>query len=632
MNTFTVLLLTLLFSASDSVSLSSSSSLMTHQVISLHPSDTQVASGNKVVLNCRVENREGSCQWTKNGFGLGTDPDLPSYSRYSLENSGDHCDLIIDPVLAEDEAEFQCQVGPAAGQPGVSSNSVQVSVFHEPGVPHILQAKYGDLIEVEAGQEVTLECQTQGGKPGADVVWKHGDGSKVEAEVMDIVTRMEDERTFKTTSVLKMIPENNEDVYCEASSSMFPVPRQSPTVKIRIKDALSARLRFSKDVVKVGDDVDVRCIVENGNGVLSYTWFINNVEMKSEKLDTIRLEQVASEHDNLLIKCLANTNSGHIEVESPLVVRSPLQVTSSPGSVMANVGDMVTLQCAVSGGDVDDVSVVWTRNSDNKLIGVGEQLNLKVTQEVVGDLTCTVISGDDTVTAPAKVVLKQKPRVKIQGDKIQYISVGESAVLSCHVENYYDGTLVTWYKGNKKLNSDGTKYRIVQHKDQDNNELLKTDLVILNVQDDDFARYKCEASNEQGQDNGEIDLENENGGYWVISLVVNIVGAIFVSGFIGVFLYMRRKQRSNVEFMEEEKQRYLKNQIFKGWDKSPLDKLLVKNQNFNIDLEFNCDEDDLNESSMLNLKKPKRINRFYSAPNGSFQSDNTVISFINDDE
>ena len=77
---------------------------------------------------------------------------------------------------------------------------------------------------------------------------------------------------------------------------------------------------------------------------------------------------------------------------------------------------------------------------------------------------------------------------------------------------------------------------------------------------------------------------------------------------------MRRRKRSNVQVMEEEKQKYLENQIFKGWDKSPLDKLLVKNQNFNIDLEFNCDEEDLNES----LKKPEvtiSVIEFWYRPN-----------------
>merc|ERR1712243_260873 len=97
----------------------------------------------------------------------------------------------------------------------------------------------------------------------------------------------------------------------------------------------------------------------------------------------------------------------------------------------------------------------------------------------------------------------------------------------------------------------------------------------------------------------------------------------------GIFLFMRKRWIShNVEVMEEEKKRCHENKIFKGVDTGILDKLLIKNNTFNIDMEFN--HDDLDESSTL--KKPSKINRFYSAPNGSFHSDNTVISFVNDEE
>ena len=70
-------------------------------------------------------------------------------------------------------------------------------------------------------------------------------------------------------------------------------------------------------------------------------------------------------------------------------------------------------------------------------------------------------------------------------------------------------------------------------------------------------------------------------------------------------------------------------EILKTEDKTVIEKLLLKNDNFKIDQEFNCD-DLINESTGLNLKKAKRLNRFYSAPNGSFASDNTVISYVHD--
>ena len=640
-NKLTLFLVGILLSAieSSSVSLSSSSSPVT-QVISSQPSDVIAVSGERARLLCSVQHRQGPCQWTKDGFGLGEDPDLPGYARYSLDTSGDKCDLMIFPVLAEDEAEYQCQVGPVPGSPGVSSDKVSLTVYHEPGVPHILEAMHGDTLEVERGQELKLECETMGGKPVADIVWRHGDGSKVEAEVMDIVTRMEDQRTFRTRSVIKMIPEKDETIFCEASSSVFPEGRKSQEVKIKIRGQISVSLEFSKEVVMAGDSVDVKCNVENGNNILTYKWFLNNVEMKDETLDTIRLENVATQHNNLMIKCLVKSNEGQIEVEEPLIVKSPLRIVEEPGRHLAQLGDMISLRCLAEGG-AGELSYVWTRARDNKLMGVGRDLRLELTRDTLGELTCTVLDTDgEKVTGRAELVARRPPEVTVQGAGEAEAGLGSTAVLSCHVDHSYNGTRVIWTRGEEEIRPDGVKFKIVKQRAAENMEVIRTDLVILNVEEEDFRMYQCVAINSQGQDSGEIELKNENFTYSLISYIINFVGAIIVFGAIGVGVYLWKRKRgnkSNVEFMEEEKRRYLHNQIFKGSDLSPFDKLLaikhnsVKNH-FNVNDEFVYDEDEVNELSKLNLKKPKRINRFYSAPNGSFNSDNTVISFINDED
>ena len=609
-------------------------------MISSPPSDVIAVSGEKARLVCSVQNRQGPCQWTKDGFGLGEDPDLPGYARYSLDTSGDKCDLVIFPVLAEDEAEYQCQVGPVPGSPGLSSDKVSLTVHHEPGVPHILEAKYGDTLEVERDQELRLECETMGGKPVADIVWMHGDGSKVEAEVMDIVTRMEDQRTFRTRSVIKMIPEKDETVYCEASSSVFPEGRKSEKVKIKIRGQVSASLEFSKEVVMAGDSLDVKCNVENGNNILAYKWFLNNVEMKDETMDTIRLENVATQHNNLMIKCLVESNAGKLEVEEPLIVKLPLRIVEEPGRQMVQLGETLSLRCLAEGG-AGELRYVWTRAQDNKLLGVGGELALKVTSDTLGQLTCTVIATDgEKVTGRAELVTRKAPEVKVQGAEEAEVSLGSTAILSCHVDNCYNGTRVSWTRGDKEIRPDGMKFKIVKQRAAENMDMMRTDLVILNVEEEDFRMYQCVAINEQGQDSGEIELKNENYAYSLISYILNFVGAIIVFGAIGVCVYMRRRKlggHSNVDHMEEEKRRNLHDQIFRGSDLSPFDKLLaikhnsVKNH-FNVNNEFAYDEDEVDEHSRLNLKKPKRINRFYSAPNGSFHSDNTVISYINDED
>ena len=122
----------------------------------------------------------GDCQWTREGFSLGTDKALPDLPRYRMET----CDLVIEPVLPLDEGLYQCQVGGARGVAPVASEVAGISVNCEPGRPYIVQAREGEEVEVGAGEEVELHCQSQGGKPPAEIQWWDTDtGARLVADM-----------------------------------------------------------------------------------------------------------------------------------------------------------------------------------------------------------------------------------------------------------------------------------------------------------------------------------------------------------------------------------------------------------------------------------------------------------------
>merc|ERR1719430_180876 len=69
-----------------------------------------------VVLSCGVSPVfSGPVQWTRDGFGLGLDPDLPEFPGYFLagDDKGNY-DLTISPVSMNDDAIYQCQAPPLA--------------------------------------------------------------------------------------------------------------------------------------------------------------------------------------------------------------------------------------------------------------------------------------------------------------------------------------------------------------------------------------------------------------------------------------------------------------------------------------------------------------------------------------
>ena len=112
-------------------------------------------------------------------------------------------------------------------------------VVSPPGQPHISQARQGELVEVgEGGQvqedvegQVSLTCSSLGGRPAADLEWRHGDGSLVEGELLDLVTLVdsgaEDAAVFRTVSTLRILPARQETIECVATSEAFPRQRVS---------------------------------------------------------------------------------------------------------------------------------------------------------------------------------------------------------------------------------------------------------------------------------------------------------------------------------------------------------------------------------------------------------------------
>ncbi|KAL7634208.1 UNVERIFIED_CONTAM: hypothetical protein RMT77_015537 [Armadillidium vulgare] len=59
------------------------------QRFATQPAPQTAVIGSTAVLPCRVMGKVGHLQWTKDGFGLGTDRDLFGFSRYSMIGSDD---------------------------------------------------------------------------------------------------------------------------------------------------------------------------------------------------------------------------------------------------------------------------------------------------------------------------------------------------------------------------------------------------------------------------------------------------------------------------------------------------------------------------------------------------------------
>lgn len=50
----------------------------------MEPDNMAAIRGSNIILKCLIKNRGGNVQWTRAGFGLGIQRELPNYPRYTM--------------------------------------------------------------------------------------------------------------------------------------------------------------------------------------------------------------------------------------------------------------------------------------------------------------------------------------------------------------------------------------------------------------------------------------------------------------------------------------------------------------------------------------------------------------------
>jgi len=277
------------------------------------PQDSMIVnSGEHARLRCVVANKVGECQWTRDGFGLGYDRQLPSFPRYLMpDESGDNtvCDLTIDPVLPLDEGIYQCQVSAGPGAPAVASQKVNLVVNSPPGQPHILQAKEVDQIEAEMGELIELHCESQGARPSAELNWINAEGEKLVSQVTQHVTRIEETKMFKTVSILQFYLQQEEKISCTAQSDAFPVPKVSRSIEVTFGKKPVEEERMAVE----GESFTLDCETEQKSISAKYKWFIDGKEIENETSSKLEIQEFSKGFDNSVLKCISENVSGKLK-------------------------------------------------------------------------------------------------------------------------------------------------------------------------------------------------------------------------------------------------------------------------------------------------------------------------------
>ncbi|XP_017066091.1 nephrin isoform X3 [Drosophila eugracilis] len=481
------------------------------------PHDLQVLEGAEAMMRCEVANVAGAVQWTKDGFALGFSAVIPGYPRYSVlgDRKQGIYNLRISNASINDDADYQCQVGPARLNSAIRANA-KLTVISPPASIEIKGYSHNSKVEVRENQDLQLKCIVANAKPAAQIVWYRGNVEYKPEKREDNVEESTAKR-FTTTSSLKLKPGPDDDYTeytCQAKHKAL-----SPDMPMRATVQLSVLYPpgppyiegYSHgETLRRGQTVELMCRSRGGNPPAQLIWYKNGSQIRMAYRTSGRLSEniytfTAEAGDN---KARFRCEASNVMSQNPLKAEVELSVLFAPthvtvmGPTEARVGDIVPLTCTtapsnppaeikwmVGGRQVRNATsktIVspeggWTTTSNftatvepNKrsLVVICHGLNMQLTENVVSTHTINVLYP------PAPPLISGY----MEG---QIIPAGSVQKLLCVSSGGNPLATLTWYKNDKRINS------VIRAADKS----VSAEITILANVSDNQAQYRCEASN-----------------------------------------------------------------------------------------------------------------------------------------
>ncbi|XP_022125300.2 irregular chiasm C-roughest protein-like [Pieris rapae] len=505
------------------------------QKFALEPQDQSAVVGGRVILPCRVVNKVGQLQWTKDDFGLGTHRHLSGYERYKMIGSDEEGDYSLDirDVTLDDDAMYQCQVstGPR-GEAAIRSRYARLTVLVPPEPPKILK---GPVLNAVEERDVDLECVSVGGKPAAEITWVDNEGGVLNQGVTYAVEEMSDGRRYTARSILRLRPRrqhHNQTFICQAQNTADRAYKAT-TIKIKVQFAPRVKIHFrtGSNRVHEGDTVVLGCQAMANPNNLTYKWYVNSEPVVGTYGNELVIKNITRTYNSATVKCEVFNEVGKSADTKAFEVTYGPAFKSKPQNVEGDAGSVATLTCSVDGHP--HPKTLWLRYENDRVIIVGKSSNLTltVTKQSAGQYWCRgSIDGRKDIEAAAMVYIKGPP--KIVSNNTQYGIEGDSVRVECISFSVPKPDLVMWAFEGAEINSfHNQEYVFLEETLAD--RLTKSTLIVRDSQIKHFGKYNCTVVNAYGSDNMLIHLVPDKSS----SLMVIIAGASSLTIIILVIMF-----------------------------------------------------------------------------------------------
>ncbi|CAH0546593.1 unnamed protein product [Brassicogethes aeneus] len=512
------------------------------QKFAMEPQDQTAVVGSRVTLPCRVINKSGILQWTKDDFGLGTHRNLSGFERYSMVGSDEEGDFSLDiyPVMLDDDARYQCQVGPGSkGEPGIRSTFATLTILIPPEAPKIVQ---GDYLVTTEDREIELECISSGGKPEAEITWIDGLGNVLTEGIEYISEKLPDGRRFTAKSILKLTPRklhHNTTFTCQAQNRAERTHRTAK-LKLEVKYAPKVTVTIisglgSNGRIPEGADVRLSCQADANPSDVTYRWFLNDEPMIGDYTTQLILRNVSRKHHDSIVKCEVHNAVGKSEESETLDISYGPQFRTKPKSIQADLGASVTLQCDVDGNPYPDIT--WYHEDKKKMVSTTPNLTIRVEHETAGRYYCKAhVNGFPEIGAEAAIYLKGPP--SIVSHRTQFGIEGDNVRVECTAFSIPSPERVVWTFNGREVDLHDQDYSILEDPLP---EGIKSTLVIRESQEKHFGMYNCSVSNPYGSDVVEINLMPQKS-FPMLIIVIGVIGAIIILIIIIMIIFLCQRQ------------------------------------------------------------------------------------------
>ncbi|CAG9789954.1 unnamed protein product [Diatraea saccharalis] len=518
------------------------------QRFAMEPQDQSAIVGSRVIFPCRVENKAGTLQWTKDDFGLGTHRNLSGYERYTMTGSDEEGDYSLDirDVTLEDDAKYQCQVSSGLnGEPAIRSRYAQLTVLVAPEPPRIIQ---GAFIDATEDQPIEIECVSVGGKPAAEITWVDGNQAVIKNKDDKKIELMPDGQRFQTRSILRLTPtkdDHNRTITCQAQNTADRAYRMA-TVYIEVKYAPKVEVKIKSGIedgkIREGTEVRFLCEVDANPPPQVYRWYINDNPVIGDYSEEMIIFNVTRKHHEAVVKCEVSNKIGKRDKTVKLDVTYPPAFRTKPQNVEAEKGTTATLTCDVDGQPSPKIR--WLFHEPGRI----EQVRAKtstykvyVTESSAGRYICKAsVEGFPEIESEATVFIKSAP--KILSNRTQFGSEGESAKVECFALSVPKPDDIRWYFEGREISAIHDP-DVATLEESLPDGTIKSTLVIRASQSKHYGTYSCSVTNEYGNDNAAITLKPLKTLPLFIILIGVTSGIIIFSAFIVLVVLCHRKRR-----------------------------------------------------------------------------------------